>query len=584
MSTPRVDPITTEIIRNAFLSAASDMKEALIRSAHSPVIYEMEDCGVGLFNENAETVGQAAGLASFLGTLSPVIELVTQKLGRDSYRPGDVIIVNDSYIIGTHLNDVVIFSPIFCENELVGFAANKAHWRDIGSKDVGFVVDTTEIYQEGIRISPMKLYDQGRLNQTLVDLLTMNARFPDSLLGDMHAQVASCRLGERRFVEIVERFGLTTVRDAMADVFDASEAAERRAIAEIPDGVYYAEGWIDNDFVTNEPFKVCATVTVHGTEITVDNTGTSPQRKGPTNCGFVNTLSACRVAYKFVICPLDPVSGGSFRPLTVKIEPGTVAAAQEPAACQQFGPHSLLMADLILRALGQAVPHKVTAGLPGCARNVFIDGWDPGLGRRFVSGEANPSGWGASAFGDGESGVVHLTAGDFKNIPAETQEIKFPLLITQYQLRPDSGGPGKFRGGLGIIKEYEALADGTLSLWFERSVTPQWGVFGGKDGAPPRVVVGAGRPDETVMLKASHRPLPTGTIVTAYTSGGGGYGPPWERDPQLVRRDCLNGYVSREAAATEYGVIFWPDSLEIDTERTAKRRSELAAQTESYPA
>ena len=280
-------------------------------------------------------------------------------VGIESYRPADVFIVNDSYIIGTHLNDVVIFAPIFFQDELIGFAATKAHWRDIGSKDVGFVVDTTEIYQEGIRINPTKLFDQGVLNQTLVDVLTLNTRFPHSLLGDMHAQVAACRLGGRRYVEIVERFGLETTRAAMTMVFDASEAAERRAIAEIPDGVYYAEGWVDNDFVTDEPFRVCATVTVDGTEIRVSNKGTSSQRKGPTNCGLVNTISVCRVAYKFLICPDAPVTGGSFRALTLDIEPGTVAAAEEPAACQQFGSHSLLMADLILKALAPAVPSKL---------------------------------------------------------------------------------------------------------------------------------------------------------------------------------------------------------------------------------
>ncbi|GIK37353.1 MAG: 5-oxoprolinase [Chloroflexota bacterium] len=575
-SLPAVDPVTTEIIRSAFLAAAEDMRATLWRSAFSPVIYEMKDCSVALFDEKAQLLAQAPGLPFFLGALSEVVQVVIRHVGRDNFQEGDVFILNDPYLTGSHLNDVDILSPVFYQGQLVGFTITRAHWLDLGSKEAAYAVDSTEIYQEGLRLGPVKIVERGQLVADIVDLIARNSRLPYSLKGDMHAQIAACRIGERRYRDLLDRFGLPAVRTSMAAIFATTETLEREAIAAIPDGMYQAEGYQDNDFQSDELIPVKVRVTVQGSEISVSTYGSSRQRPGCTNCGIVQTLSAIRLACKFLIRPDLGVTGGSFRSLNVEIEPGSIFAAQEPAACLQYGSHTMLLVDLIIKALAPVLPERVTAGLPGDAWNVIIVGPHPTERGLFMCLESTAGGWGASAHSDGDSGVIHFAAGDFKNLPIETLENKYPVRIHGYALGVDTGGPGRFRGGLNIVRDYEVLADNSrLSLWFERTVTPQWGLFGGKSGAVPKVIFEPGTEREQTLLKINHLPLTTGARLRAFTGGGGGYGPPWERESWRVREDVIDGYVSEAAALSEYGVHF-NEQMEIHEVRTRMTRAELA--------
>ncbi|MFN8475069.1 MAG: hydantoinase B/oxoprolinase family protein [Anaerolineae bacterium] len=571
------DPITTEIIRNAFLAAAQDMRVALTRSAFSPVIYEMKDCSVALFNEKAELLGQAPGLPFFLGALSEVVRVVIDHVGLDGFDAGDVFILNDPYLTGSHLNDVDIISPVIWQDQVVGFSASRAHWRDIGGRDAAYTIDITSIYQEGLRLGPVRIVKAGHVLDDVVDILRRQSRLPILLVGDLHAQIAACRMGEQRYRAILDRFGLETVRSSMAAVFEATATLEREAIRSIPNGVYTAEGCQDDDFVTAEPSWVRVRVTVEDERIHVDTSGSSAQRQGATNCGLVQTISAIRLAYKFLVAPQAGVTGGSFRGLETTIEPGSIFAAQEPAACLQYGTHTMLLVDLIQKALAPAIPEQVAAGLPGDAWNVVIVRRGPDRRVRAAWAESTAGGWGANAHADGESAVIHSAAGDFRNFPVESMENKYPLLIHGYSVGVDSGGPGKYRGGLNIVREYEIRGDGCdLTLWFERTKTPSWGLFGGGQGSVPGVLIQPGEPGERRLRKVNHLPVSPGTRFRVFTGGGGGYGPAWERDPARVREDIVDGYVSRQAAEELYGVCFLESTNEIDAEATRQLRSRIA--------
>ena len=570
------DPITTEVIRNAFNAIAEDMSAALGRSAFSPVIYECHDYGVALFDEKAETLGQAPGHPFFIGGLDWGVQSVIDKYGARCLKPGDVYVVNDTYITGGHLNDVDILSPIFYRQELVGFASTRAHWFDVGTAEPGFPVNTTEIFQEGIRLGPTKVMDAEEWIRDTIDILCINSRAPKVLMGDLNAQIAACRMGERRYAHLIDRFGLPTVRESIHQIFSTTAAKYRAFIEQIPDGVYEAQGWADNDFITDEPVLVKVKVTIAEDRMTIDTTGSSPQRRGNLNCGYANTVSAGRLALVFLYpSPAPDVNHGSFESLDVIAEPGSIFAAREPAACMHPHP-GMLMLDLVIKSLAEVIPDHVAAGLPGDSWNVFIMGNRPDSGEFFVSGEAQEGGWGACAHADGESALIHSAAGDFRNIPVETTESRHPLLIREVALGTDSGGPGKFRGGLNVVKEYELLTDSKVTLHFDRAVTPQWGLFGARAGAIPKVTLYPADSDETIeILKVEQYPLKGGSRLVAETGGGGGYGDPVDRDPERVRLDVQNGYVSPEEARNVYGVVLKEEGLKIDQKETQRCRTTL---------
>ena len=541
-----VDPVTVEVIRNAFISIASQMNNNLARSAYTPIIYEMKDCSVGLFGAGGNLLGQAPGLPIFLGSLEAAINVTVEHLGgTDACRPGDVYAVNDSYMVGSHLNDVNVISPIFHGGELVGFGATKAHWLDIGAKDPGQAMDSTTIYQEGYRIAPVHLYREGRPERGILDFLTRNSRLPRSVWGDMHAQIAACRTGERRFAELIDRFGLDTVNAAAEAIFDQCERLDREAVAAIPDGVYETDGEMDSWGPGGDPVYVRVSVTVDGDEVTVDLDESAPQTPGCMNCGFAQTIAAARLAFKLLVNPDVPVTAGTFRNLAINAPEASVFDAREPAACQYYYPHLGLMIDLFIRSLAPALPDRVVAGQAADPMNVLFSGVDPRNKEPFVVGEATAVGWGAYQGGDGTNGLINYGGGDLKNIPVEVMESRYPIRLHKYAVWPDSGGRGRWRGGLGVLREYEVLADDiTVSTWFERTRTPAWGLFGGESGAVTEVTLTAD--GETVpLLKSNQRPAPVGARLHVATGGGGGYGDPAERDADLADNDLIDGYTTR---------------------------------------
>jgi N-methylhydantoinase B len=571
------NPVTTEIIRNALVSAANEMNESLFRSAYSPVIYEMKDCAVAIFNEQLQALGQSQGVPLFLGNLEESVRHSTEYYGGfNYYNEGDIFVLNDSYITGTHVNDITVFAPIFYNNELVGFSANRAHWLDVGSKDPGAPMNSTEIFQEGIRLGPLKLADKGVFRQDLIDTICMNSRFPRNARGDLYAQIAACKTGEKRFVEVIERFGLETVRRATQDIFKQSEILEREVIARIPEGVYSAEGYCDNDGYNDQPVHVKVKITVKDGEIYIDLAGSSEMSAGNINCGFAQTISACRLAYKMIVQPHGPVTGGSFKPLHVSAPKRTTFSAEEPAACAWYFSHLGLLIDLIMKALQDAIPDMVAAAHYGDSMVIYHTGYNPRNGERYFSVEPTVGGWGALSGKDGQDCLINTVNGDFKNLPTEIFESETPAKIVRYAIRPDSAGAGKFRGGMGVIREYEIMADESeLYTWFERSKNPAWGIQGGKEAMPPEVIVM--NEDGQIVdehLKRNNYLLKKGWRVILCTGGGGGYGSPMDRDPKRVRDDLLQGYISSEHARDMYGVVI-NAAGEVDMDETKRTRTAL---------
>ncbi|MFB6836407.1 hydantoinase B/oxoprolinase family protein [Streptomyces sp. NPDC056361] len=554
-----VDPVTTEIIRCALLQAAEDMNTTLIRSSYTPTIYEAKDCAVALLDRDHNVLGQSSGLPIFLGNLEVCTRATEERYGADVWKPGDVWVLNDSYIGGTHLNDVTVYAPIFTEDtadgELIGFAASRAHWIDMGSKDPGGSMDSTSIYQEGLRMGPLKIYEGGEPCEQAHSLIARNVRFPQPTLGDMRAQVACARTGARRFAEIVRRWGLGTVLAARDAIFAQTERLEREQIAAIPDGVYEATGYLDNDGIDlRTPLHVTVRVEIDGDRMTMDVTDCADQATGPVNCGAAQTVAACRVGYKLLVSGDVPLNGGSFRPLRVVTRPGTMLAAVEPAACQYYYSHLGLVIDLVVKALAPAVPARAAAASYGDSMIVQFTGTDPRNGRLFVSQEATVGGWGAWQTDDGESCLINNVNGSLRDMPVEVLETLFPVRVTEYAIRTDSGGAGRTRGGNGVVRQYTFEADQNLSLWWERSVTPAWGVFGGGTGAAPRVVLNPGRDGERELLKANALAVRQGDVLRCESGGGGGFGPVAERPAEAVREDLRQGLLSRERAASAYGV------------------------------
>jgi N-methylhydantoinase B len=567
------DLITTEIIRNFFMSCAQDMNATLFRSAYTPVIYEGLDCAVALLDENADVLGQAAGVPLFVGNLEVCVKLTTQAFGVDIYEPGDIFYMNDPYLQGTHLNDATIFGPIFIEGELVGFAATRAHWLDVGGKDPGVTMDSTEVYQEGVRWGPTKIVSRYQPREDLLDLLRRNSRFGYSLIGDMNAQIAACRTGEERLKAIIARFGLDAVRTTKAEIARQSAELDREAIAAIPDGSYAAEGYLDDDGVGDEPVLVKVRVEIAGDAIAVDLAGSAPATRGPVNCGIAQTISAVRMAYKLLIHPERPVDGGTFPTLTIHAPAGSIFNAQEPAACQWYFTPLGLMTDLIVKALAPAIPDTAAAAHYGDSMVVATAGRDPRRGGApFLTIEPTTGGWGGYQDGDGQDALINNVNGAFRDFPVEVWETKYPIQIGAYGFRSDTGGPGQWRGGCGVFREYRFEADASVYLWFERSRTPAWGLFGGHDAVGPHNEIRGSR--SVTPLKANNLAVRRGDVMVLQTGGGGGFGNPLDRDPQFVARDVSYGYVTRDSAAHGYGVVITADG-HLDQAATERLRTQL---------
>ena len=550
------DPVTTEIVRNFVISCAEDMNASLWRSAHSAVIYEGRDSAVALLDADGNMLGQSTGVPLFIGAIDANVHHVQAYYG-DDIAEGDVFIMNDSYMQGSHLHDVTAVGPIFFGGELIAFGAARAHWNDIGAIDPGSTMGSTDIYQEGLRLGPTRIVAKGKPIREWFDLLRLNTRLPDASIGDLGAQISAIRTGERRLSQLLDRIGTATYRAACENIFEQARRMDREAIAAIPDGTWYREGWLDNDGVGDEPVKVALELTVDGERLIVDLAGTSGPVAGSVNCGASQTESLLRLAYKTMINPDRAITGGSFETMTVRMPEECLFNAREPAACEWYFTGLGLLADLFISCLSEAIPERSTAAHYGDSMVAAFFSVDPRRGR-WISIEPTAGGWGGRSDGDGESALINLVNGAFRNIPAEVMETKFPVRLEEFSIRADSGGPGRHRGGCGVVRRYRTLEDCHCALWFERSHTPAWGLNGGRDGGRPEIEVV--HPDGSTErpLKMRARPVAAGTVVETRTGGGGGNGDPKARPFEEVQVDVERGYVSGEGAWKDYGVRIGP--------------------------
>ncbi len=562
------DPITTEVVRNFVISCAEDMNASLWRSAFSAIIYEGRDSAVALLDEKGNMLGQSTGVPLFIGAIDACVHLVMERYG-DDMSEGDIFIINDSYLQGTHLHDVTAIGPVFHRGELVGFGAARAHWNDIGAIDPGSTMGSTSIYHEGIRLGPTRIVKNFEPIEEWYDLLRRNTRMPDMSIGDLNAQIASIRTGERRLGQLLNRIGVDTYRSACENIFEQARLLDREAIAALEDGSYAREGYLDDDGVSDEPVKIAMSLTIDGERMIIDLSGTSGPVLGSINCGAVQTKSLLRLAYKTMINPDRAITGGSFETMSVIIPDDCLFNAREPAACEWYFTGLGLLADLMISCMSEAMPQKAKAAHYGDSMVAAFFSMDEKRGQ-WISVEPTAGGWGGGVGGDGQSALVNLVNGGFRNIPAEVYETKFPVRIEEFSIRRDSGGPGRWRGGCGVTRTYKLLEDCFGALWFERAKTPAWGLNNGQDGAGPKNTITL--PDGTVEhpLKMRARGFEAGTVVETRTGGGGGYGAALARPYSEVLSDVRQGYISIDSARNDYGVHITPD-LGVDESKSKPR-------------
>ncbi len=578
----RTDPITLEVIRNRLIAASRDIRRTIERAAYSPILYEVVDFSCGILDSEANLIAETPGLPIFLANLGYAVLSTYETIGRENLRPGDIILCNDPYNGGgTHCPDLVALCPAFRDGKIRGWAAFRGHTVDMGGiYPGGWYSDTTEVYQEGFRLPPVKLVVEGTPNEEVFRLIRANTRVPDAVLGDIRAMVAAVRKGSQRFLEVIDRFGLNVTLAALNEILLQGEKLARAAVRRIPNGVYEAEAILDGDGNDDAPLDekllLKLTITVDDDEMTADFTGTGPQNRGPMNTPEPSTVSATRYAFKIVTTPHLPSNEGFFRALNIVIPDGSFLKPHFPAACAMWPTPSSTIPDLFLKALAPAIPDRVRGGHFGDAMANFIYGIDPSSGKYYVCAEPDAGGYGGKPTEDGECALFSMTLGDTYNVPAEVLEVRYPWEVERFELRQDSGGAGKYRGGLGVVRDYRLGFDAGLTVTTDRvKYTPPWGVFGGRPGSTNVTVVERLDGTEERWRKISNLPLKKGEVVSFLGGGGGGYGSPLERAPQAVLEDVINGYVSLERARSDYGVEIDPSSMKVDGQATQQLRAKM---------
>jgi len=547
-----VDPITTEVIRNKLEGIANEMELTLLKSSFSPIVKEGLDTSASLFTVRSETLAQACAIPVHLATLIPTIRSMLAKYPIESMREGDAYILNDPYCGGTHLPDIAIMTPVFHRGRVIAMSATMTHHGDVGGYSPGSLPpNSTEIFQEGLRIPPLKFREAGAYNETLVALLRQNSRLPDTLMGDLNAQLAACNVGARRLQELADVYGADLLMAIFDELLDRSEIMTREALRRIPEGTYRYVDAMDNDGIDlDRRIRVEVAVTVRGGTIEFDLSGTSPQVKGPMNCVPSGSQAAAYYAVRVLTDPTIPTNGGCFRPVSLKLPPGSLANPVEPAPVNARTSTIKRIATSMVSALAEVLPDRVGAPAAGTLLVVAFGGKNAD-GKRYIVGELIAGGSGAANGLDGVD-VVDTDASNCMNLPAEALEMEAPIRLRRVELRRDSGGAGEFRGGLGVVREYEILSDDvTFTHRGERHYSSAPGLNGGMPGASARsVIVRSGGAREEIPSKVL-TVLNKGDRVIVETPGGGGYGDPSRR--KTVAEDVANGKVGAEAATQLYG-------------------------------
>jgi len=588
-----LDPITERVIVNAFHSMCEEMGHTMIRTANSSVFVEGRDFSCALVDANAELVASANFDPSHLSAMALTVEYTMLYFGRDAIREGDVFLVNDPFRGGGHLPDITLIRPVFKDRALLGFAVNRAHHIDIGGMAVaGFPGTARSMFQEGLRIPPVRWYAEGVENRDVMEIIALNVRFPKDQVGDFLAQLASTQIAEQRLLKLAEKYGVDTVVASMNASKDHSERLMRAIFRELPDGEYSFDEFMEDDGVSDRPYRIHVTLTVEGDEVTVDYTGTSPQAEGPINSSYGNTLSSTFNAMLQLVGPEVRFNDGCFRPIKVVAPRGCLLNPTPPAPC--FGgvtEGSIRIIDAVLGALAPIAPHRVGAGSYGTCVNFSGGGFDVERGQDFGFYFFCEGGWGASAWRDGWNCTPNPTS-NFNDYSVEWIESTLPLIYKEARLNTDSGGPGRWRGGVGTVRTIELTCDNVeINGLGERMIVPPFGIAEGYAGGCSGLRVAfAGREKWQTIVEAYGAVSPSkfngyhagkGDRFQIITGGGGGCGRPIDRPPGCVVEDVRDGFVSRRCAKTIYGVVLHDakdGSLTHDPGKTSKLREEMRAE------
>ena len=559
MSTGAVDadPITTEVLRHGLNSAASQMKRALIRTAFSPVIYEVLDFAVAIYDREIRLLAQAPSLPLFMGTMNFCVQAAVEAVGgTDALEPGDILLYNYPYGTGSHPQDAAVVMPVFHgDQELIGYATIKGHWLDIGGKEP-YSTDTVDVFQEGTIFPGVKLYARGELVRDIYRMALANSRVPKMVAGDINAEVVGVRTGAAAMLRFVERYGLDTFQTSVERMFDHGESIVRSYFEKLPDGRYVGEGMMDNDGITDEPVPFEVLLEVDGSTVRLDYSNAPDARPGPVNCPIASTVSASRIAISMLAGGGESPNEGHFRPIEVVARPGSLFHPSAPSPCFLYAWPAMQAMEVIYDAVSKALPTAVPACSGGDICALVWWGVRTDTGEPWADGSPHPVGQGANVHGDGANSLIHHSEAATRFSPTEVWESKNPWLLEKVELAPDSGGAGRHRGGLGVDLFFQALEDMWVTSAVERTKTAPWGLEGGLAARANSAALRKPDGSRTYFGKATRLSVPRGATIELYNGGGGGYGPPSERDPEAVHDDIREGYFTEEYSRRHYPQAF----------------------------
>ncbi len=574
MDYTELNPVQIEIFKNALTSIGDEMALTVFRTAHSTVIKDGADFSTALLDANGELLAQGLTIPLHLGSIPDALTAIVRHFG-DDLHPGDIVIQNNPYDGGMHLPDIFVIKPIFSQTDpdrLIAFAAAVAHHTDMGGRVPGSnASDSTEIFQEGIRFPIVKLYEKGVANKAIFDILATNVRLPEMVLGDLRATIAACHYGERELLKLASKYGDDGFVRFVSAYLDYTERLTRAEFQGLPNGVYEAEDFMDDDGLQGDPVRIAVKLTIEDEDITVDFTGSSPQVKGALNATESFTKACCYLSLRCVLQSQLPNNGGYFRPIRVIAPKGTVLNVEYPGACAARGLTGFRIVDTVLRSLAKAVPDRIPAAPEGGNTFITIGGTEPGKGP-YVHIDMVFGGWGGSPLRpDGDA--MPLLAANCTNIPIETIEAIYPIRYEQYSMVADSGGAGEYRGGLSVVRDIHVLhGEGVLQVRSDRRKFMPWGLNGGKDGTPSWNIINPG-PAERILPSKVNVPIREGDIFRHVTGGAGGHGNPLKRDPAAVADDVRNDKISRAVARDVYGVSISDRDFSFDIEETERLRT-----------
>ncbi|WP_068689356.1 hydantoinase B/oxoprolinase family protein [Thermobifida halotolerans] len=570
--TPPLDGATVEVIRNYVVSVAEQMRRTLVRSAFNPVIYDVLDFGISLYDSRLQLMAEAAGITHFLGANDHAVVKLVEYVGVENMGPGDVFIMNYPYWSGAHAYDAMLCAPVHRDDHdgPAAFLAVRAHWMDLGAKEPGYVLDSTDMHQEGLIFPGTRIVAAGETVRDIVELIRFNSRLPEATIGDFHAQLAALRTGEARLRQVWDKFGGDRVERAIDQVIEHGERMARRAVAALPDGTWTAVDYVDDDYVTDDLIRMEVRVTIDGEEMTVDFNGSDGAVAGPVNLPIGSTLGLAKAAFKGLTTSTEPTNAGHFRPLRVEADPGNFFHAVYPAAT--FTQWSAIVAfELIYKALSQVLD-SLPASSGGDEPGFMALGRDPRTGRDYVVSNNEGIGGGAPRDHDGGTAQQHPSQTTVRNTPVEVLEHRAALFHERLELIPDSGGAGRRRGGLGVERQVRFTADGEVLSMKKKSKTRPWALHGGHEPEPSEMVLWPDT-DRAKRVGMYRTAMAAGERFVNRTAGGGGYGDPLDRDPAAVVADVSDGYVSVDAARELYGVVVADDGTWHPTPARSARQA-----------